>query len=83
METMTAHMETISKISDIILSPPHGCKVVTKQRKFPVDYIKFGSIFTEKDELQLPQCVIRMKILGNDSMRPNHLEASSNLKFQI
>ncbi|CAH1999992.1 unnamed protein product [Acanthoscelides obtectus] len=28
----------------------------------------------EKDELQLPQCEICMKVLSNDSMRPNCLE---------
>nr|CAI5863534.1 unnamed protein product [Callosobruchus analis] len=39
-----------------------------KNRKFSEDY-KFGFTFIEKDELQLPQCLI-----SNDSMRPNRLE---------
>ncbi|CAH1964676.1 unnamed protein product [Acanthoscelides obtectus] len=30
--------------------------------------------FKEKDELQLPQCVICMKVLSNDTMRPNRLK---------
>ncbi|CAH1958697.1 unnamed protein product [Acanthoscelides obtectus] len=36
--------------------------------------VKFGFTFKEKDELQLPQCVICMNVLSNDRMRPNHLE---------
>ncbi|CAH1975362.1 unnamed protein product [Acanthoscelides obtectus] len=48
--------------------------MAAKKRKFSEDYVKFGFIFIEKDELQLPQCVICMKVLSNDSMRPNHLE---------
>lgn len=45
-----------------------------KKRKFSEDYIKFGFTFIEKDELQLPQCVICMKVLSNDSLRPSRLE---------
>ncbi|CAH1990842.1 unnamed protein product [Acanthoscelides obtectus] len=45
-----------------------------KKRKFPEVYVKFGFTFIEKDELQLPQYVICMKVLCNDSMRPNRLE---------
>ncbi|CAG5037744.1 unnamed protein product [Parnassius apollo] len=48
--------------------------MAAKKRKFSEDYIKFGFTFIEKDELQLPQCVICMKVLSNDSMRPNRLE---------
>ncbi|CAH1987463.1 unnamed protein product [Acanthoscelides obtectus] len=41
---------------------------------FSEDYVKFGFTFMEKDELQLPQCVICMKVLSNDRMRTNRLE---------
>ncbi|CAH1971315.1 unnamed protein product [Acanthoscelides obtectus] len=46
----------------------------TKKRKFTEDYVKFGFTCIEKDELQLPQCVICMKVLSNYSMKPNRLE---------
>ncbi|CAG5051823.1 unnamed protein product [Parnassius apollo] len=39
------------------------CKMAAKKRKFSEDYIKFGFTFIEKDELQLPQSVICMKVL--------------------
>ncbi|CAH1992241.1 unnamed protein product [Acanthoscelides obtectus] len=48
--------------------------MAAKKRKFSEDYVKFGFTFIEKDELQLPQCVIRVKVFCNDSMRPNRLE---------
>ncbi|CAH1992113.1 unnamed protein product [Acanthoscelides obtectus] len=48
--------------------------MAAKRRKFFEDYVKFGITFREKDELQLPQCVICMKHLINDSMRPHRLE---------
>ncbi|CAH1987722.1 unnamed protein product [Acanthoscelides obtectus] len=48
--------------------------MAVKKRKFSEDYVKFGLTFIEKDELQFPQCVICMKVLSNDSMRPNRLE---------
>ncbi|CAH1992765.1 unnamed protein product [Acanthoscelides obtectus] len=38
------------------------------------NYVKFGFTFIEKDELQLPQCVICMIVLSNYSMRPNRFE---------
>ncbi|CAH1986087.1 unnamed protein product [Acanthoscelides obtectus] len=44
--------------------------MAAKKRKFSEDYGKFGFAFIEKDELQLPQCVICMKVLSNDSMMP-------------
>ncbi|CAH1964364.1 unnamed protein product [Acanthoscelides obtectus] len=34
--------------------------MAAKKRKFSEDYVKFGFTFIEKDELQLPQCVILM-----------------------
>lgn len=52
--------------------------MAAKKRKFSEDYIKFGFTFIEKDELQLPQCVICMKVLSNDSMRPTRLERHLN-----
>ncbi|CAH1967885.1 unnamed protein product [Acanthoscelides obtectus] len=48
--------------------------MAAKTRKFSEDCVKFGFTFIEKDKLQLPQCVICMKVLSNDSMRPNRLE---------
>ncbi|CAH1992601.1 unnamed protein product [Acanthoscelides obtectus] len=48
--------------------------MAAKKIKFSEYYVKFGFTFIEKDELQLPQCVICMKFLSNDSMRPNRLE---------
>ncbi|CAH1998358.1 unnamed protein product [Acanthoscelides obtectus] len=47
--------------------------MAAKKRKFSEDYVKFGFTFIEKGELQLPQCVISMNVLSNDSMRPNRL----------
>ncbi|CAH2007053.1 unnamed protein product [Acanthoscelides obtectus] len=41
--------------------------MATKKRKFSVDYVKFGFTFIEKDELQLPQCAIYMKVLSNEA----------------
>ncbi|CAG9790709.1 unnamed protein product [Diatraea saccharalis] len=52
--------------------------MASKKRKFSDDYIKFGFTFIERDELQLPQCVICMKVLSNDSMRPSRLERHLN-----
>ncbi|CAH1998940.1 unnamed protein product [Acanthoscelides obtectus] len=54
--------------------------MTAKKRKFSEDYVKFGFTFIEKDELQLPRSVICMKVLSNDSMRPNRLE--THLKQQ-
>ncbi|CAH1976711.1 unnamed protein product [Acanthoscelides obtectus] len=48
--------------------------MAAKKRKFSEDYVRFGDTFIEKDELQLPQCVLCMKVLSNHSMRPNRLE---------
>lgn len=52
--------------------------MAAKKRKFSEDYNKFGFTFIEKDELQLPQCVICIKVLSKDSMRPNRLERHLN-----
>ncbi|CAH1962913.1 unnamed protein product [Acanthoscelides obtectus] len=35
--------------------------MAAKKRKISEDYVKFGFTFIEKDELQLPQCVICFK----------------------
>ncbi|CAH1962697.1 unnamed protein product [Acanthoscelides obtectus] len=48
--------------------------MAAKKRKLSGDYVKFGFTFIEKEELQLPQYVICMKVLSNDSLRPNLLE---------
>ncbi|CAH2000692.1 unnamed protein product [Acanthoscelides obtectus] len=48
--------------------------MAAKKSKIPEEYFKFGFTFIEKDELQLSQCVICMKVLSNDSMRPNRIE---------
>ncbi|CAH1956842.1 unnamed protein product [Acanthoscelides obtectus] len=47
--------------------------MAAKTRKFSEDYVKFGFTFIEKGQSQLPQCVICMNVLSNDSMRPNRL----------
>ncbi|CAH1104636.1 unnamed protein product [Psylliodes chrysocephalus] len=38
--------------------------MAVKKRKFSEDYVKFGSTFIEKDGMQLPQCVICLKVLN-------------------
>ncbi|CAH1958329.1 unnamed protein product [Acanthoscelides obtectus] len=35
---------------------------MTAKKRFSEDYVKFGLTFIEKDELQLPQYVICMKV---------------------
>ncbi|CAH1971091.1 unnamed protein product [Acanthoscelides obtectus] len=57
-----AHLPTTPEYSEI------ACKILQ------AGYFKFGFTFIEQDELQLFQCVICMKVLSNDSMRPNGLE---------
>ncbi|CAH1999726.1 unnamed protein product [Acanthoscelides obtectus] len=57
-------------MQNFIIMPECGCE----KRKFSEGYVKIGFTFIEKDELQLPQCGICMKVLSNDSMRPNRLE---------
>ncbi|CAB3224975.1 unnamed protein product [Arctia plantaginis] len=52
--------------------------MASKKRKFSDDYLKFGFTFIERDELQLSQCVICVKVLSNDSMRPSRLERHFN-----
>ncbi|CAH1961294.1 unnamed protein product [Acanthoscelides obtectus] len=47
--------------------------MAARKRKFSEDYVKFGFTVIEKDELQLPQCVISMNVLSNDKMRPKRL----------
>ncbi|CAH1966339.1 unnamed protein product [Acanthoscelides obtectus] len=44
--------------------------MAAKKRKFSEDYFKFGFTFIEKDEPQLPQCVICMKVLSNEAQSP-------------
>lgn len=51
----------------------------TTKRKYSEDYIKFGFICQEKDGMDLPQCVIRFKVLENESMKP----AKFKLHLQI
>ncbi|CAH1998375.1 unnamed protein product [Acanthoscelides obtectus] len=48
--------------------------MAAKKRKSSEDYVKFRFTFIEKDELQLPQYMICIKVLSNDRMRPNRLE---------
>ncbi|CAH1958166.1 unnamed protein product, partial [Acanthoscelides obtectus] len=45
----------------------------SEKKKFSENYVKFRFTFIEKDELQLPQCVICMKVLSNDSLE-RHLK---------
>ncbi|KAF2889162.1 hypothetical protein ILUMI_17011 [Ignelater luminosus] len=49
-------------------------KIAAKKRTFFEDCIKFGFNFIEKDVIQLPQCVICLKVLSDDSMRLIRLE---------
>uniref|UniRef100_K7FT67 Uncharacterized protein n=1 Tax=Pelodiscus sinensis TaxID=13735 RepID=K7FT67_PELSI len=44
------------------------------KRKYSEDYIKFGFTCQEKGGVDLPQCVICFKILGNDSMKLTKLK---------
>uniref|UniRef100_K7FCM8 DUF4371 domain-containing protein n=1 Tax=Pelodiscus sinensis TaxID=13735 RepID=K7FCM8_PELSI len=44
------------------------------KRKYSEDYIKFGFTCQEKESMDLPQCVICFKVLGNDSMKPAKLK---------
>ncbi len=44
-------------------------------RKYSEDYIKFGFIYIERNNVQLPQCLICYKTLGNDSLKPCKLKA--------
>ena len=46
----------------------------TTKRKYSEDYIKFGFTCQEKDGMDLPQCVICFKVLGNESMKPAKLK---------
>uniref|UniRef100_K7FWQ2 DUF4371 domain-containing protein n=1 Tax=Pelodiscus sinensis TaxID=13735 RepID=K7FWQ2_PELSI len=39
------------------------------KHKYSEDYIKFGFTCQEKEGVDLPQCVICFKVLGNDSMK--------------
>uniref|UniRef100_K7F938 Uncharacterized protein n=1 Tax=Pelodiscus sinensis TaxID=13735 RepID=K7F938_PELSI len=39
------------------------------KHKYSEDYIKFGFTCQEKESMDLPQCVICFKVLGNDSMK--------------
>ncbi|CAH2003562.1 unnamed protein product [Acanthoscelides obtectus] len=48
--------------------------MAVKKRKLSEDFVKFGFTYIGKDELQLPQCVICMKVLSNDSMRTSRLK---------
>uniref|UniRef100_K7G5P4 DUF4371 domain-containing protein n=1 Tax=Pelodiscus sinensis TaxID=13735 RepID=K7G5P4_PELSI len=42
--------------------------------KYSEDYIKFGFTCQEKEGVDLPQCVICFKVLGNDSMKSAKLK---------
>uniref|UniRef100_K7FML1 Uncharacterized protein n=1 Tax=Pelodiscus sinensis TaxID=13735 RepID=K7FML1_PELSI len=44
------------------------------RRTYSEDYIKFGFTGQEKEVVDLPQCVICFKVLGNDSMMPAKLK---------
>uniref|UniRef100_K7G9A2 DUF4371 domain-containing protein n=1 Tax=Pelodiscus sinensis TaxID=13735 RepID=K7G9A2_PELSI len=44
------------------------------KRKYSEDYIKFGFTCQEKEGVDLPQCVICFKVLGNDSMKLANLK---------
>ena len=37
-------------------------------------YLEFGFTCQKKDDVDLPQCVIRYKVLGNDSLKPAKLK---------
>uniref|UniRef100_K7G867 DUF4371 domain-containing protein n=1 Tax=Pelodiscus sinensis TaxID=13735 RepID=K7G867_PELSI len=39
------------------------------EHKYSEDYIKFGFACQEKEGVDLPQCVVCFKVLGNDSMK--------------
>ena len=45
-----------------------------KKRKYLDDYISYGFTITERNGVQLPQCVICHAVLSNDALRPGHLE---------
>ncbi|KAI8124810.1 Zinc finger BED domain-containing protein 5 [Lucilia cuprina] len=47
---------------------------MSKKRKYNTDYLKFGFTFVNKNNEDLPQCVICHKILSNDAMKPSKLE---------
>ncbi|XP_064098729.1 zinc finger BED domain-containing protein 5-like [Macrobrachium nipponense] len=47
---------------------------VPKKRKYIEDYIRFRFVSLQKDDNELPQCVICYKTLSNDGMRPSRLE---------
>ena len=45
-----------------------------KKRKYLDDYINYGFTVTERNGVQLPQCVICHAVLSNDALRPGRLE---------
>lgn len=44
-----------------------------KTRKYDPNYLQFGFMENEEYALPRPQCVLRLKVLANESMRPNKL----------
>ncbi|XP_029655453.1 protein FAM200B-like [Octopus sinensis] len=46
---------------------------VIKIRKYNPDYIKYGFICIDKDGFESPKCVVCMKILSHNSMKPTTL----------
>ena len=46
----------------------------SKKRNYDESYLDFGFSYINKQGVQLPQCVLCMKTLGNGSMKPNQLK---------
>ena len=51
---------------------------MSKKRTYLESYIQFGFTYQKKDDVDLPQCVICYKVLGNDSLNPAKLKLHLN-----
>ena len=45
-----------------------------KKRSYNDSYLEYGFSFIVRKEEQIPQCVVCMKTLSNDSMKPHQLK---------
>ena len=47
---------------------------MAKKRTYLETYIQYGLTCQKKDDVDIPQCVICYKVLGNDSLKPAKLK---------
>lgn len=52
-------------------------------RKYDPNYIKFGFIWSGREEEPGPQCVVCGEVLSNDCMKPSHLNRHLMTKHKL